>query len=161
MLFIMSMTPPGSRVVDVSGPRNHLVHRANTDDFAGSARDLFSDALAFEVSYRLARAKELAAEVNPYHLVPLFHRHLIERRIPLDTGVIDDDVHLAELLFHSGEHRQDLILLADVGLKDKGAAATALNFCDDIVSLGSISPAVDNHVRSRFPQRNGNRPTDS
>ena len=57
----------------------------------------------------------------PVRLTPITvfqscERHLLEARVLLQAGVVDQDVDRAEALEHPGEHRLDLVLLTDVGL---------------------------------------------
>src|ERR671918_1482500 len=136
----------GRGVVDVTGPRDHLVHRADADDLAGGAGDLGPHAAALELLNRLAGAEELAGEVDADHGVPGVERHLLEARVLLQAGVADQDVDRAELIEHRGEHRLALVLLADVGPVGIGVAAFVADLGDHLLGRLALGGVVDHHV---------------
>src|SRR5919106_1294399 len=136
----------GGRVIDVARPRDDLVHRADADDLAGGAGDLGAHAAALELLDRLAGAQELAGEVDPDHRVPLLERHLLEGRVLLQAGVVDQDVDRAEFSQHLGKHRLDLVLLADVSLMGVGVAALVADLGHDLLGRLALGGVVDHHV---------------
>lgn len=78
----MGMTRPG----------DDIVHRGEADDLAGGAGSLRYHTPAQEFLCGLAGGEELPDEVDAEHLFPVFQRHVDERRMPLQIGVIDQDV---------------------------------------------------------------------
>ena len=52
--------------------------------------------------------KKLTGQIHTDHFVPLRQGHLIERRVRLEAGVVDQDVHGAKLVAHGLEHCSDL-----------------------------------------------------
>src|SRR6266702_2377537 len=57
-------------IVHVTSPRNHLVHRADAENFAGRAGHIGLYPPAFEFPDGLARAEELTREIHAENLVP-------------------------------------------------------------------------------------------
>jgi hypothetical protein len=90
------------------------MHGAHADDLASGAGDAFDDAAALELAHGFASAKKLSRQVDRNDPVPLVERHLVNRRVLLETGIRDQDVDGAPLLQHPRERRLDLVLLRDV-----------------------------------------------
>ena len=55
----------------------------------------------------------------------------MERRVALQSGVVDENVEGAELLHRGGEHRLRPRLLGDVGRNRQRPHAALLDFFDD------------------------------
>lgn len=69
---------------------------AYADDFPCGTGDLGTDAFFLKLSNRRPGAEELAGEIDIDHFTPLVERHLIDRRISLQTCVIYKNVDGAE-----------------------------------------------------------------
>src|SRR5262245_63355736 len=122
--------------------------RTDADDFTSSARDPLADSLALKLAHRLPSTQELTTKIDVEYLIPLFDGHGVNRRVFLYTGIVDHNVDRAEFLFHGCKHGQNLIFLADVGLKTEGPAAAMLNFGNYIVALILVSGAIDQDIRA-------------
>jgi hypothetical protein len=65
------------------------------------------------------------------HLLPLLERHLLERHVALQPGVVDQDVERAEALERLREHPLDVRSPGDVALDRERLAASGLDLADD------------------------------
>ena len=75
-----------------------------------------SKPLFLETANGFARAEELAGKVYADDPLPLCEGHLIEGRIHLDPGVVDQDIDPPEFPSSRLEHFADLVLFRDIGL---------------------------------------------
>ena len=132
------------------------MHRADADDLAGGAGHLGLHAAALELAHRLARAEELAGQIDGDHLVPLRQRHLFERRVLLQPGVVDEDVDGAELPSHPVEHLPHVVLVGDIAAVGVAlAAAAALHLLDHRLGVGGPADVVDHHVGAGMTEADG------
>src|SRR5437868_9010696 len=92
------------------------MHRADTDDLAGSARDGRDDAAAHEFENGFASAQELARQVDGDDGVPLLQAHRMERCVSLQPGIVDEDIDGAEFGDCAPEHFLHLPFFGDVRL---------------------------------------------
>jgi hypothetical protein len=81
----------------VTRPRNNLVHRAHAVDFSRRARNFRPHSSTLKLAHRFARAEELAGKIHVDNLLRLRQRHLVNWRVLLQPGVVDDDVNGATL----------------------------------------------------------------
>ena len=72
------------------------------------------------------RDDERCVEVDVYDLAEVLHRHFLHRYTLDDSGVVDEDIDGAELLFDVGNHFLHLILLC---------AVADVSFCVDALGL--------------------------
>src|SRR5258707_2640766 len=72
-----------------------------------------------------SRAEKLTGQINADDPVPLVKRHLVNRRICLKAGVVDQDVKAAEFLEYPLEQFPDLIFSGHVRLVSVGPTAAA------------------------------------
>src|SRR3954466_11295898 len=92
------------------------MHRAHADDLAGAARDLGPDPAEQKLDDGLARAEELAGKIDADDLLPLCQRHPFDGRVPLQAGIIYENVERPELRDDVAKHFADLTLLRNVCL---------------------------------------------
>ena len=95
---------------------------------------------------RLFRAEEDALEVVAEDEVPVFLRHIDDRRLPDQAGVVHEDVEAAELAVGLGERAGDLVGEAHVALDRAGLAAECGDRLDDFLGLVEVE-VEDGHVR--------------
>jgi hypothetical protein len=74
-----------------------------------------------------AGTEELTGQVDVEHELPIGQAHLDQRRILLQTGVVDQNVKAAPGLDDLGEHRLDFVFPADVGANRQRFAAIGFN----------------------------------
>ena len=122
----------------MAGPGDDVVHRRQADDLAQRARKLRLRAAAPELAHRLARTQKLPGQVDVDDLAPLRQRHVVQRGVLLQPGVVDDDVDAAELGHRALEHDLHLVFVADVGVHRDGLAAGTADVGHDL--LGTLLP---------------------
>src|SRR5215469_1694792 len=154
-------TALGSRVVDVARPRNDLVNGADAEDLARRAGDFPPHTASAELAYRLARAEELAREVDAQHAIPLRERHLMKARVLLQARVVDEDVDCPELLERTAEHSLNLLLVGDVRLQRERAHSFGTDLGSERLRLVLTAHVVDDYVRARFPEAQRDRAADA
>src|SRR5215471_16273715 len=101
------------------------MHRTHADDLSQGLR-IWDLASPQELTYRFARTEKLARQIHVDDTLPLFERHLSYGRVPLKTGIVDQDVDRTEAPDSLGEHRDHFAFLADVGL-ERDRRATGSN----------------------------------
>jgi len=74
------------------------VDGADANDLTSATRNFWAHTATFEFSNRFTRTQKLAREIHAYDLVPLRQGHLINRRVLLQTGVVDQNIDGAEFL---------------------------------------------------------------
>ena len=105
--------------------------------------------------------RNLTGKIHADHDIPLGQRHLIECRILLQAGIVNENVDRSEFLDHLSEHLLYLLFLRNIGLKRKGPA-TRSGYSVDYGLRHIISAhIVHHHVRACFPQRNRDGFTDA
>jgi len=124
------------------------VHRGDADDLAGRAGQLRSHTPAQELADRFPRAQELTGQVDVDHLPPLRERHLVQRGVDLQPGVVDQDVHRAEGVARLAEQRLHLRFVAHVALDGDGAPTLGFNLFDDGKCTVVAGDVVHHHRRA-------------
>ena len=103
----------------------------------------------------LFRAEKHALEVVAEDEVPVFLRHIDDRRLADQAGVVHQDVETAELRVRLGERAGDLVGEADVALDRVGLAAELGDRLDDLLGLVEVE-VEDSHVgalRAQTPRQ--------
>src|SRR3954449_9564445 len=95
-------------------PRDLLMDGAHADEFTSCCRDVLHYTSSLELTNCLSGAEKLAREIDADDFVPLFKRHVMKRRIPLQSGIVHHDVQSSKPTYSAGEHRLDVLLVADV-----------------------------------------------
>ena len=134
---------------------------AHADDLAGGTGDRVDDAPPAKLTDGIAGAQELAGEVNGEHRVPLIQRHLVERCILLNAGVVNEDVDGSELFLHPSEHLPDVFFVRDVNLVAVRPDAQRTDLLDDFLRRLFARAPVDHHICSCAAEGDGHRPADA
>jgi predicted pyridoxine 5'-phosphate oxidase superfamily flavin-nucleotide-binding protein len=143
-------------IVDMTGPGDDFVDAAHANDFSGSAGDILANATPFEFADGFSGAKELSREVDIQDELPIGERHVLNSRIFLEAGIVDEDVDRAELMDHPLEHRLDFVLLADIRAMGEDICAATRGFFHDSIGSFGAGDVVDHHVGPSLGQRDGN-----
>src|SRR6266446_7284699 len=151
----------GCGVVHMASPGDDLMHGADADDLARCPGDALHDATALELAHGLASAEELPAEVHADDRVPLLERHLLEGCVPLEAGVVDEDVHRAEVLDGALEQILDLPLARPVRALGESAASRLRDLADHLDCGVLPVPIVHHDVGPRGAQREGDGAPDA
>jgi hypothetical protein len=120
--------------------------RADAQNFAGGTGDFAAHTAAHELPHRLSRAQELSREIDGQDLVPLSEGELVEGSILLQAGVVDQDVHRAELFQHGTEHRAHLGLIRHVGAQSERPRTLGANRLRQSFGLILIAHVVDDDI---------------
>ena len=102
-------------------------------------------------------AQHGAAQVHLHDAIPIVGVHLGHGTLPLDAGVVHQDVDLAEVIEHAPHQPRDARLLGDVGGYRQDAASRRLDLRRRVVQL-ALRAARDGDVRAGARQRVGHRP---
>ena len=81
----------------------------------------------------------------------MFHcakRHLIERRVRLESGVINQDVHRPKLVANGLEHFATSVFIRNVGAKRERGVAVAAQLIDHRLRFVFASDIIDAHRRA-------------
>src|SRR5207249_528579 len=92
------------------------------------------------------RAVERAVEVDGEHLTPGGVVHLHERLVGVDTGVVDQDVEVAELGQHVLGHTERIGIVADVGPGENRAASHLRDVLRDVDGSRFAGDVIDGNV---------------
>ena len=130
------------------------MHGADVDHLSGApaGSQLVDESLCGE---------EHALEIDVEHLVVVALRHVPERRMTLDAGVVHENVEPTQplpALLHERSHRRDR---SEIALDRNRAAPRRLNSRHGVFSALRIAVVVDDDVRAFFGVANGNRLPDS
>ena len=74
-------------------PRDHFVDRTDANDLARRDRYPAVDLPTHELAGGFARAQELTSQIDGQHRVPLVERHVDQRSVALQPGIVDENVH--------------------------------------------------------------------
>ena len=118
--------------------------------FAKRSRDLRPRSAPQELADRSARAEKLACEIDVDHCIPLRERHFVKRRIPLQSGIRDDNVEGAEHSTGLLEHLRDLVLIRHIGAMHDGPAAKPIDLVGDGMRLVIAGNIVDDNGGTRL-----------
>ena len=88
-------------------------------------------------------------------------RHLVDRRVALQAGVVDEDVDGPELLDGAAEHVRDFRFHGDVGAQRQRSAARPRDVVGDLDRLVLAVPVVDDDIGARLAERDGDGLADS
>src|SRR5690606_29164378 len=123
--------------------------RGPVPDGAALAAELWG--LAF---WGLARAEDLAGDVDPPHLGQFRLGKVGDRLHPVyHAGIVEEGGHPAELSVDGLEQPHDVGFAADVGLDGDRAPAGLLDLLDDSFGAGRIAIVVDSDpIAARRPQ---------
>ena len=119
------------------------------------------DATPLELPRRRAGAQKLPGQVDGDDRVPLLERHLVERGIPLQSGIADRDVQRAEFRDGGGIHPLDLVLAAHIGLQRDGAAPHGLDLMRHLVGRLGVRHVVHHDICARPGQAERHRLPDA
>ena len=86
-------------------------------------------------------------------------RHLVNRRILLESGVINQDVDSAELIAHGLEHLGDIIFIRNVGTISERSVAVTAQFIDHGLRFVFAGDIIDADTRAGMTKRKGDGPT--
>ena len=145
----------------MTGPRDRLVHRAHADDLAGGARHRRHDAAAHELAHRRPRAQELTGQIDADDGVPLRQGHLLKRGVPLQSGVVDQDIDRTEPFDHVAEHVLDLVLLGDISLVRVGIGARPADRVDHRLRAIFASHVINHDIGTGLSESNRCRLADA
>src|SRR6202035_5276807 len=96
-------------IVNATGPGNDLMHRTHKYNFPGGCGDRFDDPASFEFPDSFSGTQKLTSQVRTDHQVPLLLSHSVNRRIILNTRIVDEDIN-GSLLFNGLlEHHLNLV----------------------------------------------------
>src|SRR5262249_49471619 len=141
------------RVVAVTGPGDLLMYRAHADDLAGAGRHFGTHSPAQELDDCSARTEELTRQIYRNHRVPLRERHLLKRRITLQSGVVDEDVDRPEPLRHRAEHLPDLSFVGHVRAMGVSLDTVLLDGTDYLLSTILACDIIDHDIGAGLTQR--------
>ena len=100
--------------------------RTHADDFSGRAGNLPVDPPPLEFPNRFPGAEKLAGEVDIDNLLPLLQGHLLEWGVPLDSGIIHQDIDGSEMVQGRVEHAHYIRFYRHIRLAGNGPGAAAL-----------------------------------
>ena len=83
-------------------------------------------------------------------------RHLVNRRILLESGVINQDVDSAELIAHGLEHLGDIIFIRNVGTISERCVAVPAQFIDHGLRFVFAGDIIDADTRAGMAERQRN-----
>ena len=134
----------------------------------GGVDDAAVALVAHELPGRLGDV-EGAAEVHVEHRVHLVGRHVLERRVAQDAGVVDDDVDLAEGVDGRLHDRRAALGRGDAVVVGDGLAAGRLDLVDDLLggrlgaagAVGGAAEVVDDDERAPLGEVEGVRPAEA
>src|SRR5689334_8647446 len=86
--------------------------------------------------YRGFHGVPRAGEVDVDHLPPRVSADLPRLSAGTDTGVGDDDVHSTQLVEPSGERRLNLVVVANISLRQNSSAARLLQQSFGLLQVG-------------------------
>ena len=93
-----------------------------------------------------SRTQKLASQVDVDDGLPLLKRHLVDRRIALQTRIGDHDMQRAEMRDGLRKHRLDLVLVPDIGLDRQSTAAAGLDGVRDVLGRDRVGDVVGDHI---------------
>ena len=124
------------------------MHRSDIDDA--------SPAALLHTGHQQTGGMERGAQVNGENRIPLRHREIFHRGSVLDTGIIDENIHLPELL-QRGCHQCFIALgRGNVRVAEQALDAVAgFEFFRQGLSLGGVHQAVQHDIGAGIGQSIG------
>src|SRR6266487_682384 len=92
-----------------------------------------------------AGAIERSVQDDSPDLLPVLYRHLRERFMRTDRGIVDEDVNFAKFRQGLRHHPVNLIFLRYIGKDRERLAAECADLLSDRVGLGLIGAGVDDN----------------
>src|SRR5262249_3037506 len=123
-----------------------LMHGTHADDLAGAGGHFGTQPPAQEFDDRGARTQELARQIYRNHHIPLRERHLLKRRITLQSGIVYEDVDRPQPLHHRAEHVPDLSFVRHVREMRVSLDAVLLDGTDHLLSTILACDIVDDDI---------------
>jgi hypothetical protein len=125
------------------------------------AGDFRPNSVALEFAHRLACAEKLARQVHIDDLLPLSEGHLDERRVLLQSGIVNENVERTEVFTNGVEHRFHLVLLRDISLKGEGVVAVTPQLGDHGLCLAVVGHEINADIRTRMTERQRDSPANA
>src|SRR5262249_28514946 len=119
-------------------------------------------AFRLHIWHNQSRGVERSSEIDGDNRIPLFGREFLDRRDILDTGIVYEDIDLAELVFGGVDHIGNVIRLADIGIAVADAnVVLARQSATQFLYRSGIAKAVEHDVGAVLGQNLGNAPSDA
>src|SRR5437763_11757997 len=135
--------------------------RANADDLSSTARNLRPDTATFEFSDRFAGTEKLSRKIDTDDFVPLCERHLVDWRVLLESGVINQNVHRPELVANGLEHLGDILFVRNVGAISERRVAMAAQLIDHRLRLFFASDIINADASPGMTERERDGPANA
>src|SRR5690348_14240464 len=137
------------------------MYRTHEHELAGGDGDVAHHAALPELAHRFPRTEKLPGQIDRDDLVPLFQRHIEQRRVTLQPGIADANVERSEMTDRLGEHGLDVFFGADVGLDGKRTASADFDLVRDLFSRFRMGYIVDDNVSAGRAKAESNRFADT
>ena len=95
----------------------------------------------------------MAGKIDADDFVPLRECHLIDRRIRLQSGVVDQNVDGTELLADGAEHPGDVVFTRDVGFERHRGMTMAAQLVDHGLRFVLAGDVIDTNIRPGVTER--------
>jgi hypothetical protein len=141
------------RVVGLAEIAGLADERADVDDASEALRD--------HHRRRGGEAVIDAVQVRVDDVQPVAVRHLAQRPVAGDAGVVDEDIEPSARLDHTTHHGARLLDVAHVGLHEHAPAAEALDLRRDGRGVAIVGAVVDRDLRALASEREPDCPADA
>ena len=131
------------RIVRITWAGDDFMHRRHVDDIS---LNLVFD----EIFQRGTHTEERARQVRIDNLLPIVELHLVRLRFDLDTGVVDEDIHLPKLRDSFLDHLLGEPFFRDVPFYRDRFPATRLDATNNFVHLVFATPIVQDDMDAFF-----------
>ena len=114
--------------------------------------DELAEALFFHNRQPCRNAVQHATDVDINHLIPFIDFQRFQCRKRHHTGIVDDDIHLAEFVVREIDESGDIFLTCDIQRPEFSRTASATNIGDQFFQpVGA--PRADHDMRAFLPQQ--------
>lgn len=134
--------------------RQLFVHRAVVDDASAAA-------LLAQMAGKRLGEEERPTQVDVQHLIIIVRLRVEERRVPLHTGIVDQDVQLPHLRDALAHQPVALLDVTDIGGDEAHPPAQGADLLEALAGLFVVLAAVDDNVGALFSQAHGNAAADA
>ena len=108
-----------------------------------------------------AWARKNGPQVDVQHLIIIVRLRVEERRVPLHTGIVDQDVQLPHLRDALAHQPMALLDVTDIRGDEAHPPAQGADLLKALAGLFVVLAAVDDNVGSLFSQAHGNAAADA